>query len=342
MNGVALSPLAGLVGAHLGAERCRWLIEGLDVHPALLQGSAREIPRVVVAEALGALLLDDLLKRVPSGAAYVEETLARGRRILLDHGAVRTVLGVGCGQLPQGEASVTRILAALGYAHRETYDLSRLRMTGRSWCHLDLPHAVLQYFVSELHAERFSPGFLVAAGRVLASSRDPLDAWSDEALGHLHQHGWIDAGRAEPLLGALVGCFDRHHAPPGLADYEALLSESAEMAWTATEGTAFNHATDRVPDVFALAEAERAAGRPVKDEVETSVSGRILQTAHRAAMVERPFVGPGGEIVHRTVPGSFFEFITRRTLPDDSGIDLAFDAANAQQIFAMTRGPAPA
>jgi hypothetical protein len=38
------------------------------------------------------------------------------------------------------------------------------------------------------------------------------------------------------------------------------------------------------------------------------------------------------------VPGSFFEFITRAPLPDGSGLDLAFDAANAQQIFAMTRG----
>ena len=68
-----------------------------------------------------------------------------------------------------------------------------------------------------------------------------------------------------------------------------------------------------------------------------SGSGRVLQTAHRAAQVERSFPTGYGATVTRWVPGSFFEFITRRPLPDGSGPDLAFDAANAQGIFTMTR-----
>ena len=46
------------------------------------------------------------------------------------------------------------------------------------------------------------------------------------------------------------------------------------MAWIATEGNAFNHATDRVADVFALSDDEKAKGRPMKPEVERSRSGR--------------------------------------------------------------------
>ncbi len=106
-----------------------------------------------------------------------------------------------------------------------------------------------------------------------------------------------------------------------------------------------NHMTDRVADVSAVAATERAAGRPIKDSVEVSSSGRIRQTAHRAAQVRRSFPSgtEGGDVVSLGVPGSFFGVHHRRTpLPDGSGPDLAFDAANAQQIFAMTGGGAGA
>jgi hypothetical protein len=36
------------------------------------------------------------------------------------------------------------------------------------------------------------------------------------------------------------------------------------------------------------------------------------------------------------VPRSFYEFISRDPFPDGSGLDLGFDAGNAQGIFKMT------
>jgi hypothetical protein len=210
-------------------------------------------------------------------------------------------------------------------------------MTGRSWCHVDLPADILQYFVSELHADRFSPAFGQAVERTLASSRDPIDDAAQVALSALATGGSLPVDQAVGFMPTLVACFRRHHDAPRLDDYLALLPESEEMAWIATEGTVFNHATDRVDDVAAVAACERHAGRPIKASVEVSGSGRILQTAHRAATVERRFLTGEGS-TSRPVPGSFFEFITRLPLPDGSGPDLAFDAANAQQIFAMTRG----
>ncbi|MGQ0521089.1 MAG: 2-oxoadipate dioxygenase/decarboxylase family protein [Actinomycetota bacterium] len=325
-----------LVASALGDARARELLAGLELHPSLLAPAGGDVPRAVLAQALGIVLLDDLLARVPSGAAYVADRVAAGARVHLDHGAVRTVTGVGCGELPAGQAALVRILEPLGYAHRFTYDLARLGMTGRSWCHADLPADVPQYFVSELHADRFSPAFQAAAARVLATSVDPVPAEAGADLAELAARRALPEARARALLPTLVACFGRRHRDPAEADYEALAAESDEMAWIATEGTVCNHATDRVDDVVALAEAERAAGRPVKDDVEVSGSGRILQTAHRAALVARTFTTPAGTVT-RTVPGSFFEFITRRPLPDGSGPDLAFDAANAQSIFTMTR-----
>ena len=333
--------LLRLVAAHLGPERAGQLVGGLHLHPSLLVGPADTggtVPRAVISQALGVLLLQDLLDRVPSAAAYAEDRVATGGTLFLDHGAVRTVTGVDCGALPPGQDALARVLAPLGYVHRFTYDLAALRMTGRSWCHQDLPAHVPQYFVSELHADRFSPAFQAAAARVLGTSTDPLDDVANAHLARVGARRELEPAQAEELLPALVRCFGRHHEDPDEADYEALLAESDEMAWIATEGTAFNHATDRVDDVTAVADAERAAGRPVKDQVEVSGSGRILQTAHRAVTVERSLRRDGGTVTRR-VPGSFFELITRHPLPDGSGPDLAFDAANAQQIFTMTRRP---
>ena len=66
----------------------------------------------------------------------------------------------------------------------------------------------------------------------------------------------------------------------------------------------------------ATAAAEREAGRSIKDKVEVSASGRVRQTALRAAEVRRSFRAEDGTLVARTVPGSFFEFITRRVDAD--------------------------
>ena len=123
-----------------------------------------------------------------------------------------------------------------------------------------------------------------------------------------------------------------------MQEYELFRAESAEMAWIATEGHAFNHITDRVADVPAVAAQQRALGRPVKDEVEVSATGRVVQTAFRAAEVERLMLD-GDRFVARRVPGSFLEFISRAPLADGS-LDLAFDAQNAQAIFKMTDGAA--
>jgi hypothetical protein len=147
--------------------------------------------------------------------------------------------------------------------------------------------------------------------------------------------GGLPAATARRILPDLAGAFDRQHPVPAFADYERLLEESAEAAWISTEGNAFNHATDRVADVAALSVEELSLGRPIKDRVEASASGRVLQTAYRAAPVERPFAGPDGALVLRTVPGSFFELITRHRHADGR-LDLAFDTSNAQAIFKMT------
>lgn len=335
MNEIQNSHLARLLTEAVGSDRCRHLFSMIQVDPALTAPVDGLVPRAVVAQAMNMALFEDLLARVPDGASYVADRLAEAAPIVFDHGALRTVLGPKTGALPAGQAAFTRILEPLGYRMAGLYPLDRLGMTGRAYAHRDLPEAIAQFFVSELHPERFSPAFQAAVDRVVGNSKDPLDDAAKRRLARLAADGRLPFDEAAALVPALIACFDRQHGVPALADYQVLKAESAEMAWISTEGNAFNHATDRVADVEAVAAAQKALGRPTKDRVEVSASGRVRQTALRAVQVERPFRDADGRIVMHMVPGSFYEFISRDPLPE-GGLDLGFDSANAQGIFKMT------
>ncbi len=320
-----------LMAAHVGDVRARAIRQSL----AWPDGAARtHVSRAELALALAGLLFDDVQRRVPMARAYVEDAVHAGHVLTFDHGALRTV-ATDCGALPSGASAFARFLEPLGFRQVGTYDLMRLGMTGYAWCHEDLPEAIPQYFVSELHPERFSAEFQAATARVVGASRDPLSQGAQERLATLASTGMLPFADAAGLLHELVACFDRHHDEPTERDYETLLSESAEMAWISTEGNAFNHATDRVADVFAVAESQKALGRPMKDVVEVSANGNVMQTAFRAARTERLFRSEAGHMVVREVPGSFHEFITRKRLGDGS-LDLTFDSGNATSIFGMT------
>jgi 2-oxoadipate dioxygenase/decarboxylase len=321
-------------------EDCPALLRTVKVAPSVLDEAEGEVSRAVVAQALNLLLFRDLLARVPTGQRYVAECVSEGRQVVFDHGALRTVALGGMGDLPAGEEAITRVLLPLGYKMTAVYPLDRLGMTGRSYTHSDFPEELPQFFVSELHPERFSPGFQNAVARVTASSRDPLSESARSALRELSDRSLSPFDRAAALLPILLACFQRQHADPAWSDYEILLAESAEMAWIATEGNVFNHATDRVPSLDALVAGQRLLSRPLKDTIETSRSGRVRQTAFRADPVERSFTDANGALVRRSVPGSFYEFIQRDRLRDlvtgISCLDLAFDSGNAQGIFKMT------
>ncbi|GHC99183.1 DUF1338 domain-containing protein [Novosphingobium pokkalii] len=290
------------------------------------------------AEALNLVLFADLLKRVPEGGEYVEQCQREGRRIVLDHGALRTVAlpqGARCA-MPNGVEAFRRVLEPLGYVEVGVYPLPRLKMTGHVWCHARLPETMPQFFVSELHVDQFSPAFAKAAVRVFGPALDRLDAATAQVLARFAAGGSVPQEDAAAALKVVMTLFDRQHPVPFESDYEILLAESAEAAWISTEGNAFNHVTDRVTDVEATAQGEREAGRSIKDKVEVSASGRVRQTALRAAQVKRSFRAADGTLTAQTVPGSFFEFITRRVDPATGKLDLTFDSGNATGIFKMT------
>jgi hypothetical protein len=331
--------LSQLLQLLIGAERTDRLFRVLLIHPDLTADPGPRVSRAVLAQALNILLFEDLLQRVPSAAQYVQHCLDHHRTVMHDHGAVRTVALAGMGLLPSGQEAITRILRPLGYELNGLYPLERLRMTGRSYAQIDHPEDIAQFFVSELHPERFSHAFQAAVLRVTATSIDPITPQAAALLQELEANKSLSLEDSQKLLPVLVSVLDRQHAEPTLADYQILLAESPEMAWIATEGNIFNHATDRVPDVDQLSAEQKALNQPIKEVVENSKSGRVRQTAFHAARVTRNFRAADGTTVQKEVPGSFYEFITRLPMPSPHGrrvLDLSFDSSNAQAIFKMT------
>jgi hypothetical protein len=322
-----------LVKGLLGTSAADALFTQLEIDPRLVRPVAGAVSRAEMAQALNMALFYDLHERVPEGHDYVQAVMAAGSKITFDHGALRTVAWPS-GALPPGEAAISRVLRPLGFALADVYPLPRLKMTGRAWAHADFPETISQFFVSELHPEAFSAPFQAAVTRVLADSVDPLGPQDIARLERLGRDGSLPWDCALSLMPKVVACFGRQHGGFALADYEALRAESSEMAWIATEGNAFNHATDRVADLQALSAAQKALGRSIKESIEVSKSGRVMQTAFKAAQVPREFL-QDGEWVVRQVPGSFYEFIQRAQLPCGR-LDLAFDAGNATAIFKMT------
>ena len=242
----------------------RYLNEVMSIDPAIGQETGDSASRAVVAQALNLLLLADLLERTPTAAAYVEDLYNEDHKLVFDHGALRTVDLAGMGTLPPGRHAIARVLEPLGYTQTAIYPLDRLGMTGFSYTHSDFPEALPQFFVSELHASRFSPAFQRALLRVTEQSEDPLDPIALEQLDRLASAGELPLLDALALLPALVACFDRQHCGVRLEDYETLLAESAEGAWIATEGNSFNHATNRVANLKKVVAEQRLRGRPIK------------------------------------------------------------------------------
>ena len=330
--------LFSLVTSVVGQPAADWLRTHVHVPEALQRFSFAEpaLHRVWIAEALNLCLLHKLAQAVPDGRRYVEEQAEQGRKVLFDHGALRTVDWPHNGELPRGRLAFSRLLEPLGFSDVRTYPLTRLNMTGWGYRQMDLPEDIAQFFVSELHPGRFSEPFQQAVSRVVSSSLDPLQAQHLSCLKRLHLTRHCSLEEARELLPALYRAFDRQHGVIHEADYQCLLAESAEMAWIATEGNSFNHLTDRVPDLTTCVEQQHARQRPMKDTIEVSASGRVLQTAYRACSVSRGMLDNTGRYREQPVPGSFVEFIQRRVDPETGRIDLNFDSSNAQGIFKMT------
>ncbi|HLZ97352.1 MAG TPA: DUF1338 family protein, partial [Steroidobacteraceae bacterium] len=73
--------------------------------------------------------------------------------------------------------------------------------------------------------------------------------------------------------------------------------------------------------------------------IETSASGTVRQTAFKTDPVRRTFRAEDGSEVEMTVPGSFYEFMSRDVVMGSDGrkhLDLRFDGSTPGSFKKMT------
>src|ERR1700733_12451256 len=168
--------LAALLAVALPESNVAGLVRLMNLPSVMAKTTPGVVTRAELAQAMNMALFAGLLERVPTGRAYTDDLQHTNTRVQFDHGA-----------LPPGEAAFTRILKPLGFVLNGTYPLERIRMTGRSYMHLDAPDEIAQYFVSELHPERFSPEFQQAVTNVIGESVDPLTPQAVASLAELER-----------------------------------------------------------------------------------------------------------------------------------------------------------
>lgn len=292
------------------------------------------------APRLSAELLDGLWAgyrdRVPYVRTYERLVSEAGGTFRNDHVAFRTF---ALDEPPDGIFSVARPFEALGWLAEGCYRFPDKKLSAVHLRHPD-PH-LPKIFVSELRVWELSPR---ARRIVLRSTRVRRPGLSEDDLAGLAS----SATRPLHLRRRLLEHFDRPWAPPEEAAVRALDAESQYGAWTLLFGRRVNHFTASVDSqdapslkgIEATVRALRAAGVPMKAEIEGAPGSKLRQSATEAATLAAESRKRGRESVLEW-PYAYFELAERGRAKDpETGRLTRFEGflgGQASQLFEMTR-----
>ena len=289
-----------------------------------MQAPHRTLAPADAAERFLVDLLDALWERyrarVEPARRYEALVEAQGRAWRNDHVAFRTVAW----RRPEsGIATIARPFEALGYAAAGCYRFPDKKLSALHFQHRNA--AFPKLFVSELRAWELAPASRAILARSLeAQGPSPLD---DAALAALAAGG--GDGRAE-LLGACLDFFrKRPWAAPEKADVLALDRESQYGAWVLVHGREVNHFTGAVDDIEKAVADLRAAGVPMKAEIE-GAPGTALRQSSTEAVVLPAAVSVRGAAAEMPWTYAYFELAQRA--PGFEG----FLGPQAANLFDMT------
>jgi len=306
--------------------------------PLLPSGPHARIPIQHDRERLLAAALDQLWdryrQRVSYARAYEELIAAHGASFVNDHIAFRTL---ACQQPLTGIVSVSRYFEPLGYVPAGCYQFPDKHLSALHFQHANPMFPKL--FISELRTWELSD----AAREIIATAmQNCSQSLSDAGIRML-----FDAApsRCEEIAAALA---ERLQAlpwePPSRDDVEALNRDSQYAAWVLVHGYNVNHFTALINSqgIPALANIDktvaalRAAGVPMKTDIEGAPGSKLRQTATEAVVIDVP-------VREGTLPWSYayFELAERGEIADAEtgrrGRFEGFLGAQATQLFEMTR-----
>ncbi len=279
-------------------------------------------------------LLDSLWARYRERVSYAREYEKLAERhhatFLNDHVAFRTIAW----QRPQaGVFSISRLFEAFGYRAAGCYEFPDKRLSSLHFAHAnpDFP----KIFISQLKAWELPD----AARDLIAPS---LDRHRDALCGRtLHAVAALEGAKKSPpgLLEELEAFFRELPWPlPRRADVEALERESQFGAWVLLNGYDVNHFTASVDrhgpgplsDIDKTVAAMKAAGIPMKGEIEGERGSKLRQSATEAVQIELP-------VEKGTLRWTYAYFeLAERPLIDGRRFE-GFFGAQATNLFEMTR-----
>jgi hypothetical protein len=296
------------------------------------------------AERFTAELFDRLWSRYRERVEYVrryEEVISQHQaQFVNDHIAFRTIAG----QAPlTGIASLSRIFEALGYRAAGLYHFDDKALFAMHFQHANGEFPKL--FISELQAWKLPKQAQDIIARTLASHQPPLPLATLNDLANVEQR---DGDARRQLLASVVGAIEQlPWEAPVKQDVLQLNEYSQYGAWVLVHGYNVNHFTslinshrvEALNDIEKTAAALRAAGVPMKAEIEGAAGSKLRQTATNAVTINVPVRDPSGPAVMAWTY-AYFELAERGEVDDGRGQRRRFEGflgPQATQLFEMTR-----
>jgi hypothetical protein len=305
----------------------------------------RHIAAQNAAESFLISIFDSMWERYRSRVEHVrryEEMIDKhGARFLNDHIAFRAL---ALQSPPAGIFSVSRVFEALGYVPAACYEFPDKKLSS---IHYRPPNPQLpKLFVSQLKTWELSPQGRRIVEKSLKTHRP---APSDAALAELGRLEKLSTAAKKSLSTEILDFFARlPWELPEKADVEALEKESQFGAWVLVNGYDVNHFTASVDShgVSALSDIEKtvaamkAAGIPMKAEIE-GARGTKLRQSSTQAVVRDVAVRVDGKKAAMPWTYAYFEIAERPALksPETGKLERfeGFLGGQATQLFEMTK-----
>lgn len=242
-------------------------------------------------EQLTERLLDrlwaDYCARVPYARTYAELVQAKGGTVVNDHCAFRTFNTHTGGQTPGYEA-IGRVLESLGYQKIHPYYFPSKHLNSFHYEHAN--ERFPKFFVSQLEVHELPEPTARLIKEAVADTPnlcgDDVGHWLEE----LKAKGELPDAEGERFVDNLVAFFARPWAPPLRSTVEAVNDVSQFGAWTLLHGNSVNHFTAYInhqnvpewPDIEATIAGLKAAGVPMKPEIEGERGSKLRQSSTQA------------------------------------------------------------
>ncbi len=292
------------------------------------------IAQAAFLERLFSFLWEEYRDRVDYARAYENILKDCGGTFRNDHLAFRTF---ATQERWSGIAALSRPFEALGYRPAGAYDFPDKHLTS---IHFAPPSESLpRLFVSELRVWELSPK---ARKIVLASTAQTTPGLDDAELAQLSDLPKLPAKLRDKLLRRWAAQFARRWPAPKAADAVALERESQFGAWTLLHGHTVNHFTaavhshevDSLDSIEKTIAALKAAGVPMKPDIEGDPGSKLRQSSTQAVVIPVE-MRSGSRMVKKPWTYAYFE-IAERPLIDGRRFE-GFLGGQATNLFEMTR-----